>query len=148
MAIEDTHLGYITLNTYINYVKKENEKILEPEIAFFINKIFLFQGISLKKFLYCYYNLFDFHVENKEQILSLENINLNGNLILIREGEIEVSLNINFFEIDLLIKRLQKLLGTKEDFLIDESINFFKQEMKHNNLNLFSYTIVHIVNII
>ena len=104
----------------------ENNKLKLKQIKFLID-CFFYNVLSVSTFQKKYFSNFTFHEFQKYQLLYSDNENVDYVYFII-EGEIELSLNKNMFELHILIKELINKSGNLT--------KFENYEMKNGNMIL------------
>jgi len=150
---DNTILGFIMSEVYNEHIYLRNQKIIFKNIKI-LNQISFFKKISLMNFQkFCYNKLF-LKRFNKNETLLESNTQISE-IFIIKEGKVDVSLNINIFDLQNVIDEILKnfpnvnYLSSEERKLFEEIKskkifhNSFNKEQKENllirkNVNLFS----------
>lgn len=112
-CFDDCSFGVINEETYINYLFEEKRKIWENELVFFIENFF-FLHIKKNVFQNEYFSFFQLCKENKRTILYKEGDILDW-IYFLKEGELELSINLNIADLNNLIDALTIVTNTKND---------------------------------
>jgi CRP-like cAMP-binding protein len=141
-AEKDTHLGYIELEVYKEYVQIEKQRSKLKEISF-LSENFFFKTIKKLVFQKRYFPLFIYEECYKGDILFRET-NLSNNIFFIKEGEVELTINRNVLELSQITKSLINLnIFHNENCEIyelkNEPNNFIDDLLKKKLNKLFFY---------
>ena len=126
IAFEDSHLGVISHSIYKFYQSTERHKLLSKEVQYLLHS-FIFKFIKFNTFYTKYFNFFIESSYLKNFVLFNENEPVKD-IIYIKEGEIELSINVNFDDLNLLINKLiRKTKFKNKEFMKinEESIYLF-----------------------
>ena len=108
MAKESTHLGFIYLKTYKEHIFEEKNKIRIKECMYYVNNFFA--QIKLPVFKAKYFTLFaEFEMFNMN-VICRENDELK-HVYFIKEGEIELKINVNISQLNEKIELLSKKIN-------------------------------------
>ena len=117
VAKENTHLGYILVEMYKQQVFKEKQKLRISDCMFYLQNFL--RSTNLNTFLSKYLMMFAEIEHQKNDVICCEGENLEY-FFLIKEGEIELTINVNFSElqekIEVLSKLLKKVYSISTDF--------------------------------
>ena len=121
---ENLELLCINNKIFKEYIKSENDKLIENRVLF-LTLNFFFKKIFRNKFKKLYYHYFEYEKYKKDDIIFKENEKANY-LYFIEKGEIFISYNKNIIENINIIKKIEEYLGLKE---FEKKFIHFKDEI-------------------
>jgi len=103
--LEETHLGKISNEVYTEYISNENQKYKSKEIAYLLNN-YIFKLIPVKIFKKNYYPDFIRLDFPKYTLIMKQNCAID-HVYFIREGEVELNMELSLIQLTNLINTLQ-----------------------------------------
>lgn len=120
----DSFLLTLPYEVYNQYVTIEKEKVKTKEINFLMNTS-IFKGFNLGKFRKSYYNYFKLKEYHKGDVIINENKQMINHIIIIKEGELTLTINKTTKELYGLVKYMDNLLREKFKMILGISDNTF-----------------------
>jgi len=151
---DKTILGFITSEVYNEYIFQRNKNIINKNIKV-LNDLSFFKNISFADFQKYCYNKFELKKYNKNETL-FESNNEISEVLIIKEGKVDVSLMANIFDLENITNEILKNfpidnanLTPEDNQLLEDinnkriNINLFNKDQKENllirkNVNFFS----------
>ena len=120
----DSFLLTLPYEIYNQYVTIEKDKVKMKEIAFLMST-FIFKHFNLGKFRKSYYNYFKLKEYHKGDIIISENKQMIDHILIIKEGELTLTINKTTKELFGIVKYMDNLLREKIKIMLDISENIF-----------------------
>ena len=127
ISITECDLGIIKKEDYLSFLKEINEKTRKNLISL-VFSYNIFQSIIKSRFESKYSHMFKY-VKFERNVAILNEKEIINDIILVRDGEFEIGVTKNLFEINELIAKLKfnkgkinkKIKGKFQDFICDET---------------------------
>ena len=131
ICAETTELIYIINKLYTNNILPKKALILERKTSF-LNKNYLFNKISPKRFIKRYFNLFILETYNKGDILFEENNELEY-IYFIKEGNVDLLTSKSILEMEMFINEINKKIK-----IIQNIFHYGENNEDEKNITLYN----------
>lgn len=142
VAGEESHFGVLDISVYREYIQIEKHRLVMKEVSFFLDNFF-FSSIKKKMFEKKYFQMFI--VEDYYRGASLFKENEEAKfLYLLKDGEVELTINRNILELHKIVKTLLDLKLLDSDKVTQYQIkndpkNIMDELSKKKLIKLFLY---------